>query len=192
MDSGKTKKTKKTWGTVALALGLTAVAALVIFGVTQLFVPRETISTPTSTSSSINALVCEAEDPQEKFFATDGAVSVDHVIKATYVDSVADKISYTYEADYGSPEAATKAEAQLHADYNIFMGKNGDDFTAQFMPMGDELKISVFAETKNLGSLTSRVFFINTEEFEELKDYDVQDLAKIFQRKGFSCEFDEN
>ncbi len=185
-----TKKKKQTWKTVVLGVGLLVLAALAAFGLSQLFITKETKTFTGTGVTTTNVMVCEAEQPAEAFFAPTGAMDVQHTVKMTYYDKDVTEIAYEYEADFGSPDAANAAEARVHADYNIFMGKYADDFSAQFMPMGDELKITVFAKAENLGSETSRVFFISPEDFASLETYKVDDMVNIFRRKGFACEAD--
>ncbi len=186
------KKKQSIWGSVALFVVCLSVAALVLFGLWSLFKTKETKIIETGGNTRTNALVCDAKNPQDAFFVLEGARDVDHEIKVTYTSEYGEEISYTYDADFGSPEAVKDAEARVHADYNIFMGKNGSDFSDQFMTMGDELKISIYAKIENLGTETSRVFFVLPEEYASLDGYKVTDLAKFYQKKGFSCEFDDD
>ena len=188
----KGQKSSKVWGAFALGLVLLCVAALVIIGLSQLFKSNETVTSSGPQTISSNAMVCEAAAPKDPFFTVEGATDVEHQIKVIYKNGVADKISYEYDAEMGTPEAAIEAEARTHADYNNFMGKRASDFSASFMPMDDEYKITITANMDDLGSSTARIFFISKEDFEGLKDFQIENLRKIMQTAGFHCEMDED
>ena len=107
-------------------------------------------------------------------------------------NGVADKISYEYDAEVGSPEAAEQAEAKTHAAYNTYMGNYASDFSAQFMPMGTEYKISIYADTEDINSGTGRIFFISQDDYGKLADYDIEAFKQIIQTAGFRCEMDDD
>lgn len=169
---------------IVILCGL-ALVAVVAF---QLFQRKETITSTRTESTTTYAMVCETKTPKDPFFTVEGVAEAEHEIKVTYTGSMADKISYEYEAEMDSPEAVTKAEAKTHADYNIFMGNNTSDFSSNFMPMGTEYKINITTDVENLGSKTARIFFISEDDFNGLKDYNIEDLKRIIQTAGFHCE----
>lgn len=186
------KKKKNGWGTAALFIVVVAVAVLVALGLSQLFKAEEVRTSENNTSDRTNMLVCTAGENDDMFFKREGAEDVKQEIKVAYSGDNATELFYAYEADFGSPEGSNEANADLHAAYNIFMGKNVDDFTDQFMEIGDKLKVTVHSEADKLGSQTSKIFFISEEEFRDLDGFKIDELEKIFKKKGFSCDRDDD
>lgn len=187
------KMSKKTsyWLTIfSTLLVVIAAMGLIALVLSQIFrVDEQHVKTPVEEVTTY-WVECEAKAPQDAFFtAPASATENDHELKIIYKDGQAEKISYEYDSEYENNNAAIDAEAELHARYNNFMGVLQDDFAPRFSRDADELKITMVADTEEIGRDTAKVFFINTEEFDSLKDYDLEKLLEIYQSKGFKCEY---
>ena len=190
--TSKTKKSKakKIWSSIALAIVLFCAFFLLFFGLTQIFESHETRTSTGVQTVNAEAMVCEAAAPRDPLFSVEGAEDVEHEIKVTYKNGLADKISYEFQADLNSPEAAEAAEAETHATYNNFMGTRASDFSANFMPIGDDYKLTITADMDSLTPTSAQLFFIERDQFESLKEFSIDDIKRFIQTAGFHCELD--
>lgn len=189
------KKQAKTWVLALQTLLVAGVAIVLILGVMYIFRRKETITTTGTRTASTYAMVCETAAPKDPLFVVEeGVKEANHKIKVMYADGAAGKISYEYIAEMESEKATTDAEAQTHADYNIYMGQNTSDFSASFMPYGANYRITVTADDVNkLNAKTAKVFFLDGDEFAKLKNngYQIEGVKRLIQAAGFRCEMDE-
>ena len=188
------KKAQKRWSMVAIIIVIVAVAVLVVLLLSTLFQNREQRVTDTSVNTSVSTgvLDCTASSPEGALFVAENPREVEHEIKVSYQGTKADKFFYTYEAEFTDAAGADDAEARIHSDYNLYMGSYMDDFDNSFAANGDEMKAQVFAAASDLGSYTARVFLMSPEEFEQFDGkYEIADLEKFYEGKGFRCEMDD-
>ena len=158
----------------------------------NLFQTKEVRISTTEPNETSGALVCESKNPKDPFFTTDNAKEVEHEIKVTYYNDKANTFFYTYDAEFGSYNDADDAEAKIHADYNIYMASNVNDFEDNFAAIEDETKAEIYAEAGNLGSKTARIFFMSQEEFDQFESgYQIDQLKKLYESKDFQCEVDD-
>lgn len=192
-QSKREKQVNRGLSIFAVVLVVLAVVVAVGLAVSQMFVTRDEVTTEAYTPEvKVRAVDCETRTPKDAFFKTpEDALEADHELKMTYSGEMAQKIQYTFETDYATPEEAAKAETELHGDYNKFMAQYAGDFTPHFALDGDDLKISLITDTKELAPDTAKLFFITPEEYAALNNYKVEELVKIFQNKGFHCEYDD-
>lgn len=185
------KRAKQVWSLVAVIIVVVAViVALVLIG-NLVFKNQEQRISSNEGQTVVRSMDCVAKQPQDAFFQDELATEAEHEIKVTYRNNDANKISYVYDGEYATFNDAEDAEAKLHADYNIYMKDLADSFSPNFSVIEDELKVSLFADAYDLGSATARMFFITPEEFENMEDYNIDDLKQIYESKGFQCEFDD-
>ena len=187
-SKAKKSKTKKIWSGIAFGIVLFCALFLLFFGLTQIFESHETHTSREVQTVEAEIMVCEAAAPRDPLFSVEGAEDVEHEIKVTYKNGLADKISYELQAELNSPEAAEHAEATTHATYNNFMGTNASDFSANFMPIGDDYKLNITADIDKLTPTSARIFFIEREQFESLKEFGIDDIKRFIQTAGFHCE----
>jgi|GEM_PF-2617585 len=180
-----TKKTKliiETTATVAITVGVASALYL-------LFQTSETHITTAWPEVKTGILVCQAmAATDEGFFNTNGAHSVGQEVKITFMGDRLDKLNYAYEGIYSSSAEATKANDNLHADYNIYMGIDAEKFTPNFSVIEDMLKINLFAEQKQMNAKIGKIFYLSSEEVANLTNYTDMELKELYQNKGFSCE----
>lgn len=174
---------------VAIAVSIAlSVAAFMLFG------SKETHISTSKTETTIKSLMCNSADPKNPFFVSETAETNNHVVKVTYRGEIADKISYNYDGSYTSSSVADTVGSSLHADYNIYMGKNGayqESLYPTFSVVDNKLKVSLYTEYNKVNSVTAKLFFINAEEFHDLDNYSIEDLKNLYVEKGFSCEISE-
>ena len=98
---------------------------------------------------------------------------------------------YSYTGKYRSSDLVDKDEARMHAKYNTYMSKNGqdlEDLNPTYDEMKSELRIGLFADSVNkLNDATAVFFFINKEDINQFKKYSMEETAKYYKNKGFSC-----
>ena len=186
----KKQKTRKIGSIVAVVIVILAVVVIIALCLSLLLRDHEEVVTKTQPTESLHAVVCEAEGTlEDEFFSPTGATDIDHTIKITYHTDDAEEINYTYEAEYPTPQMATEAEATLHAQYNKYMQTMADELSPSFSLVDDDLKINFFVKAYDLTSGLAKMVFINKDEFDQMSGFAVADLVKIYQNKGFSCEY---
>ena len=101
-----------------------------------------------------------------------------------------DNIAYNVTATYTEPDVAKNAHATLYANYGKYIqenGKNMDTFSPNFSVSGNEVKISLYSDYKQLDSKTAKIFLIDTSET-GLDSYTSKVLSTLYKTKGFTCE----
>lgn len=181
-------KSQKVGSWVALGIVIVAALILVGLGVSLLFQDKDAQVTSHDAAPSLNAVICEAKSPTEPFFESTGATETEHEIKLAYRNQMVETISYSYETEYTTPEAAKEAEAKLHAQYNKYLGEHANDLEPVFSLVEDDLTVRLYGETNDLTMGQAKLFFISQEDFEAYEDYDVDDMVKVLEGRGFSCE----
>ena len=181
-------KSQKVGSWIALGIVVVAVLVLVGLGVSLLFQDKDAQVTSHEAAPSLNAVICEATSPTEPFFEPTGASETDHEIKLAYRNQMVETIAYSFETEYATPEAAKEAEARLHAQYNLYLGEHANDLNPTFSLVEDDLKVRLYAETDDLTMGQAKLFFISEEDFEAYDDYNVDDMVKVLEGRGFSCE----
>ena len=182
-------KNNKKWIRIIL-LALLVVVIVVI--VVLLFRTNETYTSDGGTSEKIDSLTCTASELEDPFFKPENDGELEHMIKATFKGGKLDKLSYSLEGKFSSDETAEYVEADLHADYNIYMGKNNlsqSMLNPSFSAVENRVKVSLLTDAKNLTNNTIVFFFLNMDEFQTVRRYSMRDLAKLYENKGFSCIF---
>lgn len=188
------KSTQKWLSVAATVLVVIAAVAIIILLGNLAFGGREEHYTATTPDVEIKVLDCESASPSDPFFTSDLALSADHDIKVTYMGDTVRRFFYTYEGDFASTDAANQGEAKLHADYNTYMGAAADSLSPTFSIIDDgtELKVTLVTEADLLNSATAKLFYFTPEEYSSLgSTINIQDLANIYQSKGFHCDFDD-
>lgn len=182
-----TKKTKLIIGTTATVV----IAAGVAFALYLLFRTTETRITNTGKDAKMSVLVCQAmAAADEGFFDTSGTHNIKQTIKITFTGDKSDKLSYTYEGTYSSSADASKANDNLHADYNNYMGADAEKLTPNFSAINDTLKISLFASKNQINAKTGKLFYLSGEEVAKFAEYTDTSLKELYKGKGFSCELE--
>lgn len=182
-------KANKIGSYIAIALVAASIIIVLILLGNSLFHNTEQRTSDSDAIVALRALECTAPDPAEAFFNATYAVDVQHQVKVTYRNDIAESFFYSYAGTYASNDAASQAEARLHADYNIYMKSAAEDFTPTFSVVDDTLRIALFSPASELGSATAKMFFISPEEFTDLERYDINAIEQIYTSKGFSCKF---
>lgn len=182
-----TKKSKILIGTTATVV----ITAGVAFALYLLFRLTETRITTTGNETKTTALVCQAmAAADEDFFNPSGAHNFKQKIKITFMGSRPDKLNYIYEGTYGSAAEASKANDNLHADYNNYMGINAEDLNPVFSTIDNILKISLFTNKNQINNKAGRMFYLSNVEVSNFAEYTDTDLKEMYQKKGFSCELE--
>lgn len=182
-----TEKTKLAIGAIATV----AITAGVAFALYLLFYTNETHVTMVEDEVETSVLVCRAMTVlDDSFFDTSNVLNVEQEVKTIFNDNMPDKLNYLYSGDYVSAEGASKANDLLHADYNIYMADKAESLTPTFSIIDNKLRINLFADKNQMNSRVGKLFFLSNEEVADFVKYKAEDLMKLYQNKGFSCELE--
>lgn len=143
---------------------------------------------------SVALLYCKSDTVLEPFFTSLDVTSYSHEIKVTFTNGKPDKISYNYYGKYNDDSAAMSASSALHAEYNIYMGKNNvyqETLYPTFVATGQDLKVNLYADRETLNLVTARLFFLSNDEYNDFYDNSSDSLIKLYTNKGFSCTLSE-
>lgn len=193
MEKEKSGEKKKKKNNLPIVIIILFIIVLLLLLLSLIFSQRETKTSEEMDGLTVGILDCKAESPEEPFFSSEGALEKTHEVKITFRGGMADKLSYNYQGTYESEGGAESVRTNLHASYNIYMGRNGLDqegLSPTFDYIGEKVQINLFAERdKTLNSITANLFFLNSGEVVNLKKYNNVDLEKIYKKKGFNCTF---
>ena len=190
MEKGKSKSWSKD-----RIMTIIAVSFLVIIAGFLLFVflnRSETTSSDGGSGSSVGALDCKATSPVGPFFVSENALTSEHEVKVTFLRDVVDKLSYNYYGTFASEGVAENVRTNLHANYNIYMGKynlNQESLSPTFTYNGNNAKVNLFVNREKLNNITARLFFLNPDEAANISNYSSDQLKSLYTGKGFSCTF---
>ena len=180
----KTQNSRMKW----LILAIIVVALLILLYL--LLNKKETYISNGGTVKKIASISCVSKDPENSFFSPEQEGDVEHTVKATFKNGKPDKISYDFNGLYGSNNIAESIEATIHADYNIYMGEKGLSASLlgpSFSVSGNNVKVSLYTDVGKLINTTIPFFFLDMNDFQKIKSYSVDELAKIYEDKGFHC-----
>ena len=120
--------------------------------------------------------------------------SMKYSIRMLFENGELSSISYTFDGVYAAETVAENVRASLHADYNKYMGNNGvsaESLNPVFMHDGHDVKISFYAERKKLSSAVAPVFLISRDEYGRMNDFSLDNMQKLYEGKGFTCNAQE-
>lgn len=185
------KKNKHTKQIVVLVVFL-AVFAVVVLILVNLFNEKTTVTTGGSEVTSSSSLYCttKSKNIPDAFFDLTNADTADQAIKVLFKNKKIDNIAYNSTITYSDPDIAKNAHATLYAGYGKYVQEAGRDmniYSPNFSVSGNELKISLYADYKQLDSKTAKIFLIDTSET-GLDSYTSKVLSTLYKTKGFSCE----
>ncbi len=184
--SNKQTKSIRWWEWLIWTIVLLIIMILCVV----LFKGNETHTSESPNNEKTVAIECTISNPEDGFFDTSQGQNIQHVIKAIFKDSKIDKISYNLEANYDSESIADTSNAIMHGKYNKYMASKSldpDILKPSFRYNGNTVKVSLLAEIKNLNNETIEFFFLNMDDFQRIKSYDAEKLAKLYEKKGLSC-----
>ncbi len=167
---------------------------IVSVGIYFLFQEKTTTTSVEKVQDSISPVICKSSKPSFVSFFEDISESSLYTVKLTFRSGTADKISFTYNGEYGSEESARYADASAHADYNIFMSttsKNPESFSPSFSHTDSSMQINLFGEIGQLTSQTAKLFYIDSDTFEKLDFSSADEVVKNYEDKNFSCTFNK-
>lgn len=187
--SNDSENKKHEWKGLLVGVFVVILVLLIVF-CWFLLQGKETHISEEPNSGTSTAIECSGNDIEDAFFVnSDGASS--HTVKGFFVDGKLKKISYNYDAEYSSDEAAETANAVLHGNYNKYMASeslNPESLIPTFSNNGNRVKIDLITSADKLTNDNSLFFFLNMDDFQHIKNYDPEKLVSIYNGKGFSCE----
>ena len=191
MEEVENKK-KKNSKTIVILVVFLAVFAIVILILVNLFSEKTTITTGGTEVTSSSSLYCttKSKNIPDSFFDLSNADTADQAVKVLFKNNKIDNIAYSSTITYSDSDIAKSAHATLYANYGKYVQENGksmDTFSPIFSVSGGEVKISLYADYKQLDSKTAKIFLIDTTET-SLDSYTSKVLSTLYKTKGFSCE----
>ena len=186
------KKKKKLSKRIIILVVFLAVFAIVILILVNLFSEKTTITTGGAEVTSSSSLYCttKSKNVPDAFFDLTNADTADQAIKVLFKNKKIDNIAYNSTITYSDPDIAKNAHATLYAGYGKYVQEAVRDmniYSPNFSVSGNEVKISLYADYKQLDSKTAKIFLIDTSET-GLDSYTSKVLSTLYKTKGFSCE----
>ena len=191
MEEVDNKKRKNTKGLTTLVVFL-AIFAVVIILLVNLFGERTTVTTGGTEVTSSESLYCttKSKNIDGAFFDLSNAVNAEQAIKVIFKNRRIDNISYNADATYLDPETAKQSEADLYNKYGTYVQDDGKDmeiFNPNFSVDNVEMRISLYANSKQLDNKLAKIFMIDTND-SDLSGYTSKVLSTLYEAKGFKCE----
>lgn len=136
------------------------------------------------------ALICERNYQESgDILTTNNPVSVDEELDVVYRNDELDRISFVYTGTYATHADAVQAEANIHAAYNIYIGKLGigtGDYVNTYDIMDDVMKMTLTTGVERINRSSYPLFFLDEED--DMGKMSVEDFREAYNNKGFSCE----
>lgn len=188
MNEEKKKKLVWPWAVAIVLVGI--IITLVVLMTNS----KTSYETGGNQITSIAALYCKASSPASPFFESPDAMSQLYEIKYTYRDKKVDKTSFTYTGTFSSDAAAKTAASTLHAKYNEYMyttNSDPEDMSPNFSSIDNQLVITLFFTGKTFNADIAPIMFISSTDVSKIDSYSVNTLQKIYEARGFSCQYSE-
>lgn len=151
MEKENKKKSKKLLIIYAITLALIAgLIALVVFVLTN---KKETHTYVNRNNGKTMSLICDSQNNDNAFFASEASTEIKHVVKFTYKDGVIDKLSYEFDGVYDSADKAKREVGRMHADFNEYLGGRGMDYeilTPVFQFDKENARIRLYLDDYNI------------------------------------------
>lgn len=176
-----------------------AIVGAILFGLVVVFIgvitwllthKTEIYTSEGSIDTDASSLDCVASHPTDAFFVSSVAQSFEHRLKLIFKGEVVSDISYVFEGTYNSDSIAETAMAEMHAQYNKYMGKYGvsaENYNPVFTSVKAKANISIYVERAKLNNVIARIIFISDDEFRKIDEYKPEDFKKNYENRGFYC-----
>lgn len=189
MEGEKRRKTLTMVGSLLILLCFLIVIFLII--ITN---GNETKTSTETEGEKLEALVCRSGGREDGFFHSKTANQITNEIKATFDGEKYDKLYYSYEGVYRSTEAAEEDDI-MHAEYNIYMGDNSvsqDSLSPTFSVTKNRYHLTLIVDSENdFNRVTAVFFYVDDEDVERFKKYNLEEMEKYYESKDFSCSIVE-
>lgn len=170
---------------------LVVIVAVLIVLVWLFLRPKETYTSAPITASKMQALTCASTDMKEAFFGFDYAISNRHEIKVMFGEERANSISYNYYGSFESNDIAKTADSSMHGKYNKYLGERNlsqQSLNPVFAVMDKDTKVSLYAKSNEITSMTAMFFFIDGDEFQRFGSRSIDEMKTMYENKGFACQ----
>ena len=140
------------------------------------------------TNSSISSLSCSANNIEKSFFNLSESIDNKQEIKIAFKNNHISTIMYTLDASYNSEKISKVKDAELHAEYSHYLNEHGlntEQISSTFTFSESSIKVKLFAEKKNLNSITSELFLLNSVNY----SHSSQALKEYYESIGFICHY---
>jgi len=187
----KTDYRKKRWITITVGLLFIFVIIVVII---IIFNGRVEQTSVKINNSPTTGLFCKGSAVENPFFSQNDALSATHEIKVLLYDGEINTINYTRTGVYNTHDEAEEASSSLHANYNIYMSGNSIDQEAlqpTFSVIDNKSIVNLSVNDKTLIPETARIVFLSVEQYANRKNYSLNEIKDIYEKKGFVCKSTE-
>ena len=149
----------------------------------------QTTTTEQDKSDSISCHIKKAIEGQ--FFDFRNVKTVFQEIKATFTNDKLSKLFYSYTGEYESNKDAETTSAFLTAQFNKHLGEHGvplNNVSHTIYSIDSNVRVDLYAETKNINLYTGKLFLLDSNEFNTAKTLAPKTFEKLYKNKGFTCE----
>lgn len=178
---------------VILVVFLAILVGVVVFLI-SLFTPKTTYTSSGDGTTNTQSLYCttKSKNVDGTFFDLSNADSASQAIKVIFKNKKIDNISYSATIAYSDNNVAKTEEAKLNTKYGTYVqddGKNREIFSPNFSTNNNEVKISLYADLKQLNNHLAKIFLIDTND--SISSYTSKVLSTLYKSKGFDCKAKE-
>lgn len=180
----------RRWVGLAIVVIIIVVIAVVV---AVFFQDKEQHISSSNGDALYGSIDCQAANPQDVFFELgEKAASTTSTVKAIAQDGELDRISYTLEAIFDTPQAAEDASTAMHIDYDKYMGSKGKEINDSFSVVKENhALVELSTEWEELTAGTAKPFGLTEEDLAKVDEDKLQTLADALQAKGYSCVVDD-
>lgn len=182
------KKNNYVWFGLIAILIIVVISMLIYY---FLFNKQETHISEELNMGKATVVECESDKMEEGFFTNEKSEKETNSLKVMFDDDKIIRVFYNYIGEYDSSEAAETANAVLHGKYNKYMASKSidpDSLDPTFSNSDKIMKIVLNADIKDINNSTVDLFFLTMDDFQHIKSYSPDKLAKLYKSKGFACE----
>ncbi len=182
------KKNKYLIAGIIVIVGIAIAIGIVIFLLTN---KNETRKTEEVSLGVITSISCVTQEDEGAFFENDQSIDHTHKVVALFKNDRLDDISYEYIGSFESDKRAEVEVAEMHANYNNYLGDKGSDpekLTPVFNNNGTKVRILLYADSGKLNVITAPIFFMDADEFYTISRKGSKDIENMYESKGFKCE----
>ena len=189
MSEDDTKKSSKHWADLLIII-IPIIAVVVLLLI--LLNKKEGVEIiDNSENNKIESMVCTSKDGNIGVFVSNRAKKVENKIKVFFENKVFNKISYNYTGEFETEEVAEDAKDIYLADYNIYMGEQGVSasiLVPTFSQSDNTVLINLVTSRDDISATTARFFFLESIEYNNIKNFPKERIRELYMKKGFICE----
>lgn len=183
MGDSPHKKRTINW---LMLVGLALIIIAIIFFISFLMHGEVKIDGQYPEPKKSESITCEANGLSYPFFKYDNSNEKNITIRVAFNNDELDSISLVYMLYYSDDAKIVISEAENHGAMNLKFQSEGlgpDALEAKYARLSDGMKMSLYANSKNINDISSKYFYL-----ENIERYDLSSIQTLYQGLGFNCK----